>query len=185
MPFDHRPFFHRHVLLLLPPMAVAAAANILWIPMLLARSQGKLIVSVLFLLFLLMMGFMVTKDLQLVSTKSGIPESEREVIQLIQENSRPTDFVVSDEQMQVFRAGRLIPPQHCDNSFVRIDLGYLTDEAAIEGSKKARIIIFATDRLTSLPQYTKWVKANYRLIKTFEKSRTKIYLQDDAEQVGR
>ncbi len=174
---DHRPLFSRHAVLLLPPIAVAAGGSVLWIPLLLTSKTCKSIGVIVVVLILVILGFMVRRDVKLVLKKAGTPALEQKVIRFIQENSQPSDLVISDEQMQVFRAGRRIPPEHCENGFVRIKTGYLTNKVAIEASKNAKIIIFSTDRLIQLDEYTKWVESHFRLVPEFKNSHVRVFLQ--------
>ena len=82
---------------------------------------------------------------------------------LINAATKPDDFVVSDQQMQAFRTGRLVPPDLCDTSIVRIKSGYLTTEQAIKAASNAKMIIFWTGRLEMLPGFQEWVRNHYRL----------------------
>jgi 4-amino-4-deoxy-L-arabinose transferase-like glycosyltransferase len=173
---EHKPLFHRHILLLQPPMAVSAGASILWIPSLSARYGRSVTWCVLGILLLVVLGVMLKQDAEVLSKKTPISQTEEEVGRLIRDNSRPSDYVVTDQQMDVFLAGRRIPPQLCDTSAVRIKTGYLTDQTAIQASRTARLVIFATGRLDQLPHYVRWVEANYRLIADLKQG-TRIYLQ--------
>ena len=177
----HSPLFPRHAVLLMPPLALAAAGNVLWFPII-GSFRDKIVLSVLLLPFIVMPGYSLWQDQRRLSGSLGLPESDRQVIHFIEENTQQSDYVVSDQQMQVFRSGRLIPPQLCDTSFVRIQSGYLTDEQAIEASSSARIIIFATGRLAKLDRFEQWVTNNYSLVSTFEVFRLKVFIKREPHQ---
>jgi 4-amino-4-deoxy-L-arabinose transferase-like glycosyltransferase len=173
---DHRPFYARHIVLLLPPLAVAASASTLWVASAIAGG-GKLIGFMLLFLLFGIVSFMLRQDIRLLAAKQPIPQSEREVIRLIQQNTQESDFIVSDEQMHVFLSGRRMPPWLCDSADNRIRSGYLSDEEAIQTSESARMVIFATRRLAMLHKYVRWVEANYDLIRAFDNPATKVYLR--------
>jgi hypothetical protein len=175
---DHSPLFSRHVLLLLPPLALGASANVLLIPMLLSGREGKGITFVLFILLLVFAGLSLNTHQRRFPVLSVYAERDWEAIELIQEHTQPLDFVVSDEQMQVFRAGRHVPPELCDTSNIRIKSGYLTDEEAIKASKDARVIILWTSRLARLSLYTNWVEANYRLVRTWDEPSYRFFVKE-------
>jgi hypothetical protein len=73
--------------------------------------------------------------------------------------------------MQVFRAGRLVNPNLCDTSFNRIASGYLKASQAIKSAEGAKLIVFWTHRLDSLPEFRQWVDSNYRVYMEFGNKR--------------
>ena len=112
--------------------------------------------------------------------KNDEPRQEQKVLSLVQKETHPGDFVVSDELMHAFAAERQPPPMLVDNSFLRIKSGFLTDEQAINSSRDARMVIFWTQRLKSLPRYRRWVQSNFHLIEQFEgkQGKRKVYLRE-------
>lgn len=181
---QHAPLYLHHTVLFLPPLAIAASASALWVPVWWHRPWGKAL-PFAFLLPLVSyvpnshhanwsswtIGLSVQRNLQTLSEATPDQAQEQEAITLIQQYTQPTDYVVSDQAMQVFRAGRRVPPPMCDTSHARIRSRYLTDAQAIEDSKDARVIIFWTNRLAQLSQYRQWTKAHYRLVKRFDAPR--------------
>jgi 4-amino-4-deoxy-L-arabinose transferase-like glycosyltransferase len=182
---DHSPLFDHHLILLLPPLAIAAAASILWIPAFWHRSWGKLLP--LFLLFPLIcydstsgLEWTVERDLA-VSLNSHEPRQVQRVVYLIQKYTHPDDLVVDDQPMHVFAAERQSPPMLADTSYVRIESGYLTADQAINFSRDAQMVVFWTDRLALLPEYRRWVQTHFQLIKRFGEKHGKtkeIYLRE-------
>jgi hypothetical protein len=180
----HSPLFDHHLILLLPPLAIAAAASTLWIPAFWHRGWGKLLP--LFFLFPLIcydppsgLELSAERDLA-VSLKSHEPRQEQRVVYLIQKYTHPDDLVVDDQPMQVFAAERQSPPMLADTSYVRIESGYLTVDQAINFSRDAQMVVFWTDRLALLPEYRRWVQTHFLLIKRFEAKHGKpreIYLR--------
>jgi hypothetical protein len=182
---NHTPLYWRHLVLLLPPLALAAGASVLWVPDVWRRNWSR---PLLLLLLLPLfnyetgagIGLSFTRDLKTLSAGSQLEEQNREVEKLIRQYTRPGDFVVSDEQIQVFLAGRWLPPQLCDTSFSRIRAGYLTDEQAIQASEGARMIIFSNGRLSQLSQYRQWVRSHFRTLMEPENSvgMNEVYIRE-------
>lgn len=169
---DHSPLYVYHTVLFFPPLAVAASANVLWIP----RLWKKLWTRPLILLLLAplisakpgpSLEWSVLRDVKVLTVR-GAPNEEYEAINLIRQHTEPSDFVVSDQQMQIFRAGRRSPPELCDTSYARIKSGSLTDDKTIRASQRAKIIVFWTNRLAHLPQYRQWVRSRYLLLRKFD-----------------
>jgi len=75
--------------------------------------------------------------------------------------SDPEDFVVTDDPLLAFAAGRLVPPTLTEASYRQIYLGYLTsgDLVASTLRYKAPIALFATGRLEEVPNFERWVSA--------------------------
>lgn len=192
---NHTPLFAHHPVILVPPMAIAAGASVLWLP----SFWSKKFLRPLGLLLLLPMvalepesalgdpatarpAFALERDLKQPSTELPF-ELETQVLQLIEQNTRPDDFIISDRQMQIFRTGRNVPPAMVDTSGVRINSGYLTDAQAIGASEQARMIIFWTGRLEWLKGYRRWVQSHYRLLKEWPEPGgivKEVYLRESA-----
>lgn len=83
----------------------------------------------------------------------------------------PEDWVITDDPLVPFRAGRKVPPYLSDVSYVRTQTGYLTDDALIaltEVYRPQAVVIWSEGRFTKyLPAYVKWVEQNYRLAASF------------------
>jgi hypothetical protein len=183
---NHTPLYWRHLVILLPPLALAAGASVLWVSDVWRRQWSR---PLLLLLLLPLfnyetgagVGLSIKRDLKTLSAGSQLEEQNREVEKLIRQHTRPEDFVVSDEQIQVFLAGRRLPPQLCDTSFSRIRAGYLTDEQAIQASEGARMIIFWNGRLSQLSKYRQWVRSHFQTLLEPEDSGgglNEIYIQE-------
>ena len=106
----------------------------------------------------------VQRNAELLAEPFPFQEQEDEAVRAIQQHTRPTDYVVSEEPMQVFRAGRRMPPLLCDMSAARLQTKYLTAPQAIAASHPARMVIFWGDELANLRGYRDWVRANFRLV---------------------
>lgn len=190
----HTPLYYHHLTLLLPPLAVAASANVLWLAPLHRAARTLCLVGLGLLLTVgsypeaalsqgrLEFFWMPRHDAENLNEVADDEAREREVVSLIRQQTRPGELVVSDQQMQVFRADRPTPPQLCDTSMARARTGYLTGDDAIRASADARMIVLWTDQLTLLPGYRDWVMAHYRLLEAFpapQEGRVReVYLKD-------
>jgi hypothetical protein len=187
---DHSPLLKQHLLLIVPPLAIAASANVLWAQDLVKKTPwGWLSLYLLLLPMLSLSEDSRTGKLKaelilernLAALKGSFPQQERDAIALIEKHTQPHEFVVTDQQMQAFRAGRPVPPWLCDTSFVRIASGYLTDNETISATRKAnaKMVFLWTGRLQNLPGFVKWVEGNYDLLQEF--GTKKVYLRREAK----
>jgi hypothetical protein len=92
----------------------------------------------------------------------GGPEwsSDRLAARAFLEATTPPDgFVLTDDPLLAFTAGRLVPPALTEASYKQIRLGYVTTEDLVESTLnyRAQVVLFATGRLALLPAYENWV----------------------------
>ena len=188
----HSPLWEQHLILLIPPFALAGACSILPLRNLAQTSTcGLVAVFALFLPFLTLRrepgDRMVTVRLACATKFGGVSEPfaqfEGEAIQLIQKYTTQEEFIVTDQQMQAFRGQRAVPPELCDTSFVRIRTGYLTAAEAVGFSQGAAMILLWTGRLNGLPAFVRWVRENYVAIAEFA-GRTVYLRRDKALRAG-
>ena len=166
----YAPVFDHHVILLLPPVALAAACGLrLGVHLLAARGRrgfrGKtFVLAALVPLACWGLAWSVERNLANVPHYRDDPAPKEAIalIKLIRAHTEPGDLVAGDAQMQIFAAGRGTPPNLVDTSRARIDTGYLTDEEAIAASENVRMVVFQTERLERLPRYEEWVRSNFR-----------------------
>jgi hypothetical protein len=91
----------------------------------------------------------------------------------------PDGWVITDEPLIPFCAGRKVPPYLSDISYVRTQTGYLTTDdliALTEDYRPQAIVVWSEGRFTKyLPSYVEWVEQNYRLATSFGPKR-RIYV---------
>jgi len=91
----------------------------------------------------------------------------------------PESWVITDEPLVPFCAGRKVPPYLSDISYVRTQTGYLTADDLVsltEDYRPQAIVIWSEGRFTKrLPAYVEWVEQNYRLAISFGPKR-RIYV---------
>ncbi len=184
---EHTPLAPQHIVLVLPPLAVAAAASALWIPRGWPKAWHRPLLALLVAPLVLWyapggrVGWTLQRDAGLLDEPFPFQAQEETAIAAIRRHARAGDYVVSDEPIQVFRAGRLMPPWLCDLSATRIQSGNLSAGQAIAATRPARMVIFWADRLDRLPGYREWVRARYRLVRTLDDPRGRlkeIYVRD-------
>jgi len=75
----------------------------------------------------------------------------------------PGDLVLTDDQYTAALAGRAVPPELVDTSFVRVRSGDLTvgRVEAIAERDHVRAVLFATGRLDGLPGLREWAARRY------------------------
>jgi len=169
----HSPMFEQHFILLAAPVALLSAANYLFI--ITFRNYFVKLVILVMLLLLPLCGIHSDPQSQ-GGLFSFLPASGRViggqsrqshfiVSDLIAKFSRSTDFVVTDNQMEAFKAGRKVAPELTDTSYVRIATGALTSNECINvcRSRKVKVIAISTGRFRNLPSFVNWVKSNYSL----------------------
>ena len=91
----------------------------------------------------------------------------------------PEGWVITDEPLVPFCAGRKVPPYLSDISYVRTQTGYLTADDLIALTEEYRpqaIVVWSEGRFTQrLPAYVEWVEQNYHLATSFGPKR-RIYV---------
>lgn len=110
----------------------------------------------------------------------GGGELEYRVAEFIRNITSPDEWIISDDQAMIFVAGRNVPPELCDTSFMRISSGYLVDEEMIDLAEayRVKVVVFWTDRIIQLKRFVEYVEANYQLIGVYGSNR-RIYLRRD------
>jgi 4-amino-4-deoxy-L-arabinose transferase-like glycosyltransferase len=75
----------------------------------------------------------------------------------------PSTVVLTDDQFTAAAAGRNVPPEFVDTSFVRIESGGLTTGAIASVLDREGVcaVVLATGRLQKVPGFTQWLKTNY------------------------
>jgi hypothetical protein len=91
----------------------------------------------------------------------------------------PTDFVLTDNPIAAFQAGRLVPPWLVDTSGTRVDAGSLTAGVAIREAVRyqPKVVVTWRRRLGKLEDFNRWLASDYRLIKTYPGSDPAMPLQ--------
>jgi len=121
----------------------------------------------------------VEADRSRVDTNPPPAAVQRRMAAVLQDSTRPGEFVVTDGQYIAGLAGRSVPPELVDTSLVRIQVGQLDPRyfslrrlEDIIARDRVRTILFATGRLgptAHMPGFRPWVRRRYRLVARFGK----------------
>ncbi len=118
-------------------------------------------------------------------------------VELVKSQTAPDDYIVTDHGVLAFRAGRRVPTELAVISGKRLAVGRLTAERLIEVTREgivrttrsrvpligrsdevimnltgpgqpAAVIFWDGDRLSRIPEFADWVRANYELAATID-----------------
>lgn len=104
----------------------------------------------------------------------------RRAIAFMQAHSRPTDFIVTDEQLYAFMAGRRVPPELAAMSSRRIQIGDLTGDDIVETFTlyEPPIVIMWGDKLMK-PGVGEYMGTHYYFATDLGDSKLRAYLRND------
>jgi hypothetical protein len=181
-----QPLWPRHVVLLAPPLALLAALLLRLAPPLRAAGGWRFAPSTRRLrqalkqttlitygaLILLGAVFVVGLITTLGDDERAIEYPAADSVLISDTLGRltpPGDIVVTDDPYLVGLAGRDVPPELIDTSFVRIATGDLTAKQLEEviARDKVSTILFASGRFARVPGFRDWVKQNFQVRQDF------------------
>jgi len=158
----HSPLFPHHTVILLPPLAVLAGLAVGETGLALrerrwARSGIGLLAG---LAFVLGAPAALRADQEVLAASFG---RENDAIEFLQKVTWPGDYVVSDNLLLAFMAGRQTPPALGDVAQVAINSGRQTSQHLIAVSESYPVEAVAdwALRLPYLAGYMDWVRQNY------------------------
>ncbi len=181
-----QPLWPHHVVFVVPPLALLAALLLRLAPPLRAAGGRRLAPSAIRLrqalkqptlvtysaLILLGATFVVGLIISVVEDKRAIEYAATDSVLISYTLQRLTpegDIVVTDDPYLVGLAGRNMPPELIDTSFVRIVTGDLTAQRLEEviARDKVGAILFASGRFDRVPGFRDWVKQNFQVRQDF------------------
>ncbi len=165
---QQRPLFWRHFVLLCPPLALFASAAV---GLAAERAAGAWKAAPLLCAVALWTAAGVLDRGRDSAIFPLWPEARRApgyerglgaATKWIRTHTDPGEFIVSDDPLVVYLAGRQSPPGICDTSLARIAAGSLTLEIATRETAGARTVVLRRDgRLSRLRGYLPWVARHY------------------------
>jgi hypothetical protein len=186
----------KHLVYLVPPLALLAGAGpaVGWLALreVVSRSPRVLALPGLAVLgivaYALALPGVVKQDRAVIWPDVAATERQRDrhtelaLVKAFRELAAPNDFVVSDNPLAAFEAGRLVPPWLADPSGTRIDAGSITAPALIAQMQRYQPRAVATwrGRTGKLDTYVKWLDAHYRLVATYADGAWRLYAAPDA-----
>ncbi len=112
---------------------------------------------------------------------AGIPAEQTKALTAVANDLKalttPDQQVIADDQYIADMAGRSVPPELVDTSFVRIETGYLTPAQVIALAERPQVgaILFYTGRFDQLPGFRAWVEGHFHLARDYGNGRA-LYL---------
>ena len=174
MLFVYRPLWQHHLVLLAVPVSLLFSYTLCGFFEDIGLSRVLRIVAPLFIAAVLINRFNYA-----FTSQQGIPnESHERGIRLVQENTSPDDYVVSDDGMVIGLSGRMTPPDLADLSLVRIQSGSLTAENFFSDLEiyKPRMVLVWTGNLDVLNRFPEIMsELHYTLISDADQKQ-KAYL---------
>jgi hypothetical protein len=186
----HTPIWSKHHFLpLLYLMAVISGYAVGWLAEHLARFQHLSNARRLVLLaglavvafYAVDLDWVLRVDRELLSVHSDdlnrrrrLPDpvsflADEEAVRFLQDVTQPGDFIVTDDPMIAFRAGRRVPPPLNVTSRKRVDTGGLrvADIVAVTQAYKPAAILLWDNKLSQYSGFVSWMKHRYTLDQEF------------------
>jgi hypothetical protein len=171
----HHPLFGHHLVVLIPPLAIAGAVGWNDLPQVRERllnrrdaaAAGRIIGALtVFLdvaLVLLLLSTCAVRIAAATANSRPFHPSQIAAAQTIQRLTTPDETILTDAQGIAFLADRDVPPELTDTSFVRIASGYLTlgDVIAYSERHDVRLVLLWSGRLASIPGLMQWVREHF------------------------
>jgi hypothetical protein len=135
---------------------------------LLKRAHGRWVALASGVAITVLLAVTLVGDTQesLALARAVIPDSALAQIAAINAFTEPGEVIVSDNQYVASEADHSVPPELVDTSYVRIHTGSLTTaelEAVIERDH-IRVVILASNRLATAPDFLPWLKTHFTLL---------------------
>jgi 4-amino-4-deoxy-L-arabinose transferase-like glycosyltransferase len=167
----HNPLRYKHLLILIPPLAILGGAVIgaVWSglktqpPASQSRRWGVMGLALLVGLYM----WQIPAALTLWQTKANIPQpplDEVEALAFIQEATAPGDCLITDDMPLLYWSGRMTPPELAEVSTNRLASGALTSAElmALTDRYDCQVVAAVSNRIPKyLPDYLDWVKSKY------------------------
>jgi hypothetical protein len=168
------PSFYHHAVVLIPPLAALAGAGVgLWLAEVLpaARWVPLRAVALVWAAGALALGFYVRRLPNVITFDRELlkPESfdvcRTAMTRLITRRTEEGAYVLSDEPMLVYKAGRLIPPRVAIASGADVGGGGIGALDLIEAAERYQVrLVVASPTFNRLPEWMDWVRGRYNLV---------------------
>jgi hypothetical protein len=186
----HTPLHDKHIVIMLPPVALLAGVALQALPGAvragIRNASRRLTMSAVAstagaLLYLATLPGLVDRNLVLVEGSEMIePDPAQQwyaaASAALQASTSSGSFVVTDFPYVAYGADRLVPPQLVEASLTRIRAGSLTDEIAIAEASafQPEAVFLWWDRLVRLPRFKRWVDERYQVVRVFAADREAV-----------
>ena len=197
MLFAYSPLWPKHVVYLLPPLAVLGGAAVAGVGSVVAVRAARarsamlpaLAAGAAVVLWLAMLPTTVLSEDRALIERSAGSDATRyaDDVRTVAAVTAPDDFVVMDDAYLAALTGRLTPPFLADLSWNRILARALTAEQAIDETRRfgTRVVVVQDDHLGQLNRYVDWLDDEYVLVKSYVQKRPnrfrRVYVHPDAD----
>ena len=175
MMVNQAPLTAHHMLPLVPPLAVLGGVMVQegwdsWRALIKRRHWRSVLlpaIGVGLAAFYLFNWPAVAESNRKEMARTNTPEElVEDAISLLKQVTAPGDFVISDDPLIVFLAGRNIPPTLTGADWRRLNVGYLTAEQLIALSEEyeAPALVFWRERFDDLPAYVQWAEDRFEAV---------------------
>lgn len=178
----HTPLWLHHLVILLPPLTVLAGVGLKVAGGLLAARrfaprQVAVLGGTALALGYYLSGLPQMVNLDVTVVPRPPEQHEQEAIRFMQEIAAPDEFILGDDPMLIFYAGRLLLPAASDTSLLTIKSGRYDLErlAALTGRYDVQTVVLWRERLAWVPGYRDWVEAHYLARRDFGSTHSIFY----------
>jgi hypothetical protein len=121
-----------------------------------------------------------------VEAGSALPpeaDGDRAILQaaaIVREHTPPGEFVISDDQIIAFHAGRRVPPELASLSSRRVRIGSLSTDQLVEITERYQVpVVLAWEgQLKHFEDYMAWLDENFTLVAALEAGQRLVYVRD-------
>jgi 4-amino-4-deoxy-L-arabinose transferase-like glycosyltransferase len=164
----HIPLRPRHLVILLPPLAVLSSLFLVYL-----IDYSSHLVRVL--IFLLLLGYFLFQSTQMLASPPYYPfeanyTGNLSAAAFVQRTTVPDDCIIVDDQRFAFQAGRLVPPFLSETSRARLKVGWVSVAQIIETDDKnncAAIVMLNNRFDTFIPELREVASSIYALTLDF------------------
>jgi hypothetical protein len=172
---SQQPLYEHHLVVLIPPIAVAGALGWEYLPRFAERLRNRwngtpkaeltnaLVLLVDVTVILLLLSAFVVRIADTITNPIPLYRSDLAAAQMIRRLTTPNETILTDAPGIAFLADRDVPPELADTSFLRIATGYLTlgDVVAYSDRRDVRLVLLWSGRLASIPGMKQWLSAKF------------------------
>ena len=136
----HRPLHDNHMVLLAIALALPAGAAL---GARVATFRPRVAVPAACVLALFLAAGFAQEYRRLQRNSGALPRGVLEAVVLLEQRTRPDEFVVSDQPIVPYLADRQMPGNVVDTAVLRFDAGYLDDDDVLAAAANARAVVVA------------------------------------------
>jgi hypothetical protein len=102
-----------------------------------------------------------------------------EAVEIIRSHSQADDFVITDDQLVAFHAGRRVPPEMAALSSRAVAIGAYSNDRLVDATLRTRapVIMSMESRLRRFRKYMEWVEENYSYLGQLSDGRARAFVR--------